>query len=63
MKKCNFANINFNNDLKTFEISLKSPLVVCWQLNNKCNLKCKCCISDSSSVGAEGLSTRMAKKL
>lgn len=60
MKKKTSAIITYDTEEDTYDIELKNPLSVCWQITTKCNLNCKYCLSDSGIDGQEGLKTREA---
>ena len=53
----------FNPTNNSFSFQLASPLSICWQITNKCNLNCKFCISNSSEKNKHTLSTIQALKI
>lgn len=63
MKKITNAIITYDTERDTYDIKLKNPLSVCWQITTKCNLNCKYCLSNSGLQGEYGLSTEDAKKI
>lgn len=60
MKKLTNAVITYDTEEDTYDIKLKNPLSVCWQITTKCNLNCKYCLSDSGVDGNYGLDTKNA---
>ena len=57
------AYIEYDTEKDVYNIKLKSPLSVCWQITTKCNLNCEYCISDSNISGNYGLTTEKAKEI
>lgn len=60
MKKYTNAIITYDTEDDIYDIKLKSPLSVCWQITTKCNLNCKYCLSDSGVGKDYGLDTKKA---
>lgn len=63
MIKSTRALINYDTEKDMYDITLKAPLSVCWQITTKCNLNCKYCLSSSGKDGDYGLNTNDAIKI